>query len=798
MNVGREGNAGRYEKDKRDRKDGRQKREEDKASRHFKAGISHFDSENYEKARECFKSCFKRRYRALGQDHIDVCLAQEKLGDAMVMLGEVEEAHWQYLLCLRGLKNATSKASSGGTRNEEKIHSRGGSAVQDGAELVVSRVMLSLGDLCYNSGSYERALKYYQKVLRSCVGEEDDDVDEEHSPRRYRRRPRGNEEERPGSTLAEEAVGRAVRAHRALARCSAEKDELEMTLFHYREVLWLSRRASRRGLVSGTASVGTDEWIEGTGATEGGPSLGVREVMRAVAYDNHAGVGGGLLYDEAGAEEMEDVDFSYLQEARRLLEAKGAECTDEAVAKVLGTIASIHRQKDELLNARKCYEEKQEFVRVNFPHHRADLADTAFTLGVVCGAMDQHKAAIEHLSESAKLHKKLKGRGNEKVSVILRHLCTSYLAVRDLSAANQHFKEYLMTGNCSDEVECLTAMGIIHCKRFDLSNAIDCYIEALKVEARYGDSPDADSDLSSMIENLQSIFLAPTKLTHGTYCYEKARDCEDMKIILQNLGLAQLKRRATAASEQFLLDLGVHLNEDGRMDAVDFSSVLFCMGNVLFRRARYQESILYYEQCLRGQFDRVHHADRVDLLANLGTAFLKTGNGDESLEYFKKALGELELSRGHGAGGPFSVDDGSTMLHLVSLLKEAKNQQEQGTADDRDVLMLRHLIGLNLCKELRFDEAVSIFEELIQRRSMAVGENHIDVIELSVDMSTVYLLKGNMRKAAMVFDAAMKKIRRAKVPETHPFMVQLERLQSFHHPDGGSAPQAKQFSLLFM
>mmetsp|Transcript_25153 Transcript_25153/g.73805 ORF Transcript_25153/g.73805 Transcript_25153/m.73805 type:complete len:116 (-) Transcript_25153:38-385(-) len=112
--------------------------------------------------------------------------------------------------------------------------------------------------------------------------------------------------------------------------------------------------------------------------------------------------------------------------------------------------------------------------------------------------------------------------------------------------------------------------------------------------------------------------------------------------------------------------------------------------------------------------------------------------------------------------------------------------------------MLRNLIGLNLCKELRFDEALRIFAELIQRRTIAVGENHIEVMELSVDISNIHLMKGDVKQAAMLYDSAVKRLRRAKVPETHPFMVQLERLQLLYHPEGNSAPHANSFSLLFM
>lgn len=706
----------------------------DEATRQFQMGIAYYREQDYFNAKSCFLSCLRMRFEALGQDSVDVCLTQERLGDAMVRLGEVEEAHWQYLQALRGLQTRL------GPQSEH-----------------VTRIMLSVGDLYFSSGCYGRALKYYEKSLRhrmELLGEDHRDVDE--------------------------SVRRAVRVHRALAHAASEKREHEMTLFHHREVLWLSRFASKRGGVTCNISVGT---------AAGG--LGIKTIMDAVAFDNELG-------DSIdGEKDPEDVNFSYLEESRRLLNAKGGHSANEDVANVLGTIASIHQKKKELENARKCYMEKLDFLNAVLPENTADIADTLLSLGMVCSSAGKHRLAVDHLADSAKLFAQVEGKGSKKAATVLRLLCSSCLGAKDFSLALQHYNNYFDTCSMADRVEVLTVMGIIHCKRYDLRNAIDCFIEALKIESAQSGG-ETDNDLAPMIENLQGIFLSPKKFKHGTYyCYEKARDCEDMKIILQNLGLAQLKRRNTAEAGRYLQDLVANMNEDGRMEQVDFSFVLFCMGNVLFRRCQYRESKLYYEQCLHGEFQSVHTTDRVELLANLGTAYLKIGESEKSSSHFNRALQELEKgARGFGASASaIAFDDGMTMMNLVGVLNQIKSGAPNDSTN-KEAFILRHLIALNLCKELRFDEAVSIFEELKRHKlSKATSDDHFSIIQVSVDKSNTYLMKGNMKTARLLYDSAMRSIRKARVPDMHPFMTQVQRLHKLYHPAGDHAP--RQFSMLF-
>ena len=74
------------------------------SKRLYDQGLVYYTDGDFEAARSCFASALKMRFQSLGQANLDVCLTQEKLGDTLVRLDKIEEAHWQYLMAYRGLQ----------------------------------------------------------------------------------------------------------------------------------------------------------------------------------------------------------------------------------------------------------------------------------------------------------------------------------------------------------------------------------------------------------------------------------------------------------------------------------------------------------------------------------------------------------------------------------------------------------------------------------------------------------------------------------------------------------------------
>ena len=117
-------------------------------------GVVYYDEGDFEGARTFFASALKMRFQMHGQASIDTCLAQEKLGDTLVKLDKIEEAHWQYLMAFRGLQQCNLPKDNPHT----------------------SRILVSLGDVFFSAADYSRALKYYEKSIRFCVESNRSDV----------------------------------------------------------------------------------------------------------------------------------------------------------------------------------------------------------------------------------------------------------------------------------------------------------------------------------------------------------------------------------------------------------------------------------------------------------------------------------------------------------------------------------------------------------------------------------------------------------------------------------------------
>ena len=140
--------AARKKEEKRDRRNAM-----DSKRLHDQGGV-YYNEGDFEGARTFFASALKMRFHMYGQSSVDTCLTQEKLGDTLVKLDKVEEAHWQYLMAFRGLQQCNLPKDNPHT----------------------SRVLVSLGDVFFSAADYSRALKYYEKSIRVCVESNRSDI----------------------------------------------------------------------------------------------------------------------------------------------------------------------------------------------------------------------------------------------------------------------------------------------------------------------------------------------------------------------------------------------------------------------------------------------------------------------------------------------------------------------------------------------------------------------------------------------------------------------------------------------
>ena len=550
------------------------------------------------------------------------------------------------------------------------------------------------------------------------------------------------------------------------------KGEVDMCRFHVRELLWLLTYESpvARAL------------FEAKGAVKK-PASDSQQIL--------VDTGAQIIMVSSSSESDEDTSFSYIEESKALLVRKGSTPTDLDILRVLDSTAHIHAERGELVNAYKCYMEKLTYLRAKFANKKRAMAEAAYNVGDMCSRMGRHQEAIMYYSEALTLHQRTtRQKDEEKIALLLKCLGSSYLAIKNPILALLHFKEHQTICGMGGEKELLSVMGISRGKQFDLVRSLDCYAKVLDIEASEDAWLAQHNPLGPLIETLEQIFESPKSFQAGQSVNEKARDCQDLKTILINLGLAQLIRNPkTAQPTEYIRDLCHYLNEDGCIDGVDFTRVLFSMGNILLRRNRYREAIVYYEKCIASYSEQERDAsnDYVDLLTNLGTAHLRNGDHDKSFKHFRSALKEVKRARRRSSNvmsSPENEVDGlkcDGLNHFSRLLKEARDQA-RGRENDENVLNLRHIIALYLCMDHRASEAVELLMDIERRMTKLVGEDHPDILQLRVDLSTAQLIEGSPQLARETYERAIGPISQGRIPEYHPFYMQYNRLVQIHYP----------------
>ena len=561
---------------------------------------------------------------------------------------------------------------------------------------------------------------------------------------------------------------RPVAAHEAMAKNEWAKGEIDMCRFHVRELLWLLTYESplARAL------------FESKGAVKK-PSSDSQKFM--------VNTGTQIITIASSSDIDEDTSFSYVEESKALLVRKGSTPTDLDILRVLDSTAQIHAERGELINVYKCSMEKLIYLRSKFPNNKRGMAEAALNVGSLCSKMGRHQEAITYYSEALNLYQRsTRHKDDEKIALLLQCLGSSYLSVKNPILALVHFKEHQCLCGMGGEKELLCVMGISRGKQFDLNRSLDCYAKVLDMEANEDQWLAQHNSLGPLIETLEQIFASPKPFHAGHSVNEKARDCQDLKTILINLGLAQLIRNpATAQPSEYIKDLVHYLNEDGCIDGVDFTKVLFSMGNILLRRNRFREAMVYYEKCITlfAEEDRDASNDYVGLLTNLGTAYLRNGNHDKSFKHFRSALKEVKRARCRSSNdmSSSSEDEVVGLNHFSSLLEQARDQA-RGRENDERVLNLRHIIALYLCMDHRADEAVELLLDVERRMVKLIGEDHPDILQLRVDLSVAQLITGSPNLARTTYERAIGPVSKGRIPEYHPFYDQFNRLLKIHYP----------------
>lgn len=677
------------------------------------AGNYALASGSYEEARTRFVSALRKMVRILGPDHEEVSLIQEMLGDACARLGQVKEAHGHYQLARQNLQEKLGK------------HDRN-----------VTRIMVSLGNLYFESGNFSRALKYHASILEL----RREMLDEDHSD-------------------VLESVEKCMEVHEAMVARAIDQKDNEMAFFHAREIIWLDL---------------SSECVPPSNVDE----AQVLDVLLDIQNSYHK------------ADQRTQKTRTYYKEAKKLLKQAGGSADVNELSAMMDNVAGILLKEKKTESALRCYEEKLEFLDRHKINDSKLLCDTLRKLGSLCNKCGRHEEAIGYQEKAFGIYKSNLNSSNDVKSDYertTRSLGATHLASSNYSTSMRYFKSYLGVCAMPEKPFVLLTMGVLYSKMYQIAEALNCYRKALQLEST--SSGEEDKDTLASISHLQDIFLSTKKRPKDSTCYEKALDSQDMKQILVNLGYVQLKNRThkkddnaqvdrhkRKSARHFAKEILGYLNTDG--ETLDITCVLRSMGNVLSRRRRYKEAIEYYEKYLaskkpssseNGNGDGHSHQEMFESLTDLGTAYLKTKEKEKAFASFQKALDELELCSDVHQDA-ITVED-----NLKKLVAPKEKDYAASRSTDVDYIM-----GLLICRLGMIEKASQMLDEVRNRKlESSIGSGTPDTAKVFIDSSTLMLLRGDMKAGRAAFDDGMHRLQQEKLPFFHPYMGQLRRCYGF-------------------
>ena len=672
---------------------------------------------SYEEARTRFVSALRKMVRILGPDHEEVSLIQEMLGDACARLGQVKEAHGHYQLARQNLQEKLGK------------HDRN-----------VTRIMVSLGNLYFESGNFSRALKYHASILEL----RRENLDEAHPD-------------------VLESVEKCMEVHEAMVAQAIHQKDDEMAFFHAREIIWLDLSSDFK------PPTDIDE-------------AQILDLLQDVENS----------YLEASLDnknEQRKKTRTYYKEAKKLLKQAGGSADVNELSAMMDNVAGILLKEKKTESALRCYEEKLEFLDRHKINDYKLLCDTLRKLGSLCNKCGRHEEAIGYQEKAFGIYQNNLNSSNDIKSDYertMRSLGATHLASGYYSASMKYFKSYLGVCAMPEKPYVLLTMGVLYSKMYQIAEALNCYRKALQLES--SSSGEEDKDTLASISHLQDIFLSTKKRPKNSTCYEKALDSQDMKQILVNLGYVQLKNRthkkddeaqldrhARKSARHFAKEILGYLNSDG--ETLDITCVLRSMGNVLSRRRRYKEAIEYYEKFLTskkpagssGNGDGHKHQEMFESLTDLGTAYLKTKEKEKAFASFQKALDELELC------SDIKQDQITVEDNLKALVAE-----KDKTHAVSHFTNVEYLMGLLICRVGMLEKASQMLGDVRNKKlESSTGSGTPNTAKVFIDSSTLILLRGDMKAGRAAFDDGMHRLQQEKLPFFHPYMGQLRRCYGF-------------------
>lgn len=406
-------------------------------------------------------------------------------------------------------------------------------------------------------------------------------------------------------------------------------------------------------------------------------------------------------------------------------------------------------------------------------------------LSILYGAQLRDREELEAKQRSIDIKVKLPGMSKEKIAKDLLTLAQIYQNLSDLSSAEQYLTRAIKFDKASPSwpsdttIEIYAVIGINHLKSGKTAEAEEALKYSIQLaQGLHGQDSQQAIDKASVLANLyisRGLYDKAITLLNSS---KRAATPTKRPIILNNLGLAYLKKKDWESAEKYLTESLMQIeirkkSADHGVQEITDVFPLINLGNLFAETGRLQEGAIYTKRAL-GMLIGIYgerHSEVATAMNNLASIYHRTGNYLKAEEY-TKASKSIQ-------GKLFNASHPKNLLLNLNLATLYLDQSKYS-----DALPVIDEYIANVFLRARREAAVipisdrtRLFDVLLDRSNAVSGVLYSAALK-NPDMAK-RALEYRINRHGLLQELAANQNRLARVsPETKSLVEQIQKLHS--------------------
>jgi len=491
----------------------------------------------------------------------------------------------------------------------------------------------------------------------------------------------------------------------------------------------------------------------------------------------------GFVYFAAGNEEEA---VRCYQEATRLWKKNESLMDIDDYISAMNDLAIIYKRRNMNIKLSACLKEIEKYSKVS-------KGGNIFTTHCKMGMHNLENGEIDKAKDCyflALAAQEKDGSNIEEMSRTMRNIGTCFNAMEMYNDALKYYNYSLRSSKDLENTLVYIIMGIILSKNSNQEKALQYYKKVFNADI-LREGKEYDNLLLPVLNNIGNAYCELKNDRKAIDYYNKAidnsiitpvRSRKKIKHALHSMGVLNSEASEMSNSSENFSNTYHILCGDERFD--DVAAVFSNIGNAHSRQGSYLQGIHFYNKAipLMERSLKQHKMGIILALTNLGTAISHSGDTDNALIHFEKALNMIKTKESSAENdlqtanifkkiGYVHSKKKSYESALINYVKALELYRKILCDENHEeILHARQSIGGILRKDGRLEEALQLLEDVHAKKEKLFGGDDLQVINLILDISRIHLLRNDYKKAKTLSESALAVLVKLNLPSHHPYV----------------------------